>query len=140
MKNHGIPESTIDTAVERMKQYFSLPEEVKMEVSRSLFFLFIFLRRRKCPVTYHLAYHMQHEITKTPNFKGYSAALSSNNDPNGAGDMHEGFEFGFEPIAPTLPTTVDGTSAQEKDGVMAGANAWPREEEAPGFREGVLGY
>lgn len=84
---------------------------------------------------------MQHEITKTPNFKGYSAVLSSNNDPNGAGDMHEGFEFGFEPIhPPAAPALVDGATTQEKGGVMAGANAWPREEHAPGFREGVLGY
>lgn len=84
---------------------------------------------------------MQHEITKTPNFKGYSAVLSSNNDPNGAGDMHEGFEFGFEPIhPPPAPTTADGITTQENNGVMAGANAWPREEDAPGFREGVLGY
>lgn len=49
--------------------------------------------------------------------------------------MHEGFEFGFEPIDPSPPTlnSHDG-------GVMAGANAWPREQDAPGFREGVLGY
>lgn len=87
---------------------------------------------------------MQHEITKTPNFKGYSAVLSSNNDPNGAGDMHEGFEFGFEPIIPPPPpsNSDDGTSALKNHdgGLMAGANAWPREEDAPGFREGVLGY
>ena len=50
-----------------------------------------------------------------------------------AGDMHEGFEFGWE--------TLDGLTVDSKrqnDGAMAGANVWP--EDTPGFREAVLRY
>ena len=48
--------------------------------------------------------------------------------------MHEGFEFGWEELA---PRTDDEKRA--RDGVMAGANVWPTTA-APGFREAVLGY
>lgn len=82
---------------------------------------------------------MQHEITKTPNFKGYSAVLSSNNDPNGSGDMHEGFEFGYEPLGQPTSDTINGNNGTN-NGVMAGANVWPKDEDARGFREAVLGY
>lgn len=46
--------------------------------------------------------------------------------------MHEGFEFGWEPLE------VKGYAGAETDGVMAGANVWPKEPE--GFREVVLKY
>jgi len=71
---------------------------------------------------------------KTPNFKGYSAVLSSNNDPNGAGDMHEGFEFGWEALA-DAPGMLD--ARRSNDGSMAGANVWP---DVPGFRLSLLRY
>jgi hypothetical protein len=76
----------------------------------------------------------QLDNTKTPNFKGYNAVLTSNNDPNGAGDMHEGFEFGWERLD-DVPGTLDAHHA--KDGAMAGANVWPG---VPGFRESLLRY
>jgi len=62
--------------------------------------------------------------------------LSSNNNSYGAGDLHEGFEFGWE--APTTAANI----APEKDveGVMAGANVWPSEEDVGGFREAALRY
>ncbi|KAI0041592.1 Clavaminate synthase-like protein, partial [Auriscalpium vulgare] len=104
VKNHGIPESTISAALDAMKAYFSLPEDVKLEL----------------------------DLKKTPNFKGYNAVLSSNNDPANAGDMHEGFEFGWEPI--------DKARVEERlhDGAMAGGNVWP--PDPPGFREAMLPY
>lgn len=68
---------------------------------------------------------------KQPNFKGYTPLLSGNNDPNGAGDLQEGFEFGWE--EPSL-----SKDAQDKYGVMAGGNVWP--SGIPGFREAVLEY
>jgi hypothetical protein len=76
----------------------------------------------------------QLNYTKTPNFKGYNAVLSSNNDPNGAGDMHEGFEFGWEMLDDT-PGALDAHHAN--DGSMAGANLWP---DVPGFRVSLLRY
>ncbi|KAI0251108.1 Clavaminate synthase-like protein [Lactifluus subvellereus] len=85
----------IAATLESMKTYFALPLETKMELNH----------------------------TKTPNFKGYNAVMSSNNDPNGAGDMHEGFECTRCP--------------PRNDGSMAGANVWP---DVPGFRVSLLRY
>ncbi|KAH9030324.1 2OG-Fe-II oxygenase [Lactarius pseudohatsudake] len=104
--NHGISEETIAAVLASMKTYFSLPLETKMELDN----------------------------TKTPNFKGYNAVLSSNNDPAGTGDMHEGFEFGWEALDDT-PGTLD--ASRMNDGSMAGANVWPH---VPGFRKSLLSY
>ncbi|KAK0222154.1 hypothetical protein IW262DRAFT_960185 [Armillaria fumosa] len=70
--NHGISESIIQEAVDRSKDFFSLPLEDKMMI----------------------------ENKKSPNFKGYSPLLSGNNDPDNDGDLQEGFEFGLEPVEP----------------------------------------
>ena len=60
--------------------------------------------------------------------------LTSNNDPNGDGDMHEGFEFGWEELAPHVDD-----EKRAHDGVMSGANVWPTAA-VPNFRESVLEY
>jgi hypothetical protein len=71
---------------------------------------------------------------KTPNFTGYNAVMSSNIDPNGAGDIHEGFEFGWE----ALDDASGALDARRlNDNSMAGANVWP---DVPGFRESLLRY
>ena len=49
------------------------------------------------------------------------------------GDMHEGFEFGWEEMVPK-----EHDEKRANDGVMAGANAWPKD--LPGFRTDVLTY
>lgn len=77
--------------------------------------------------------YIQIENRKTPNFKGYSPLLSGNNNPYGTGDLHEGFEFGWEELSGD--SNVD---ADRNAGVMAGANVWP--SELPEFREKVLRY
>ena len=61
--------------------------------------------------------------------------LSSNNDPLNSGDMHEGFELGWEELAPRADD-----EKRARDGAMAGANVWPDPAVAPGFRGSVLGY
>jgi hypothetical protein len=61
--------------------------------------------------------------------------LSSNNDPAGAGDMHEGFEFGWEAMDDALGA-LDACRSTN-DGAMAGANVWP---DVPGFRKSLLCY
>ncbi|KAF9464203.1 2OG-Fe(II) oxygenase [Collybia nuda] len=105
VQNHGISEDDIQGALEMAKTFFSLPHDLKMEI----------------------------ENRKTPNFKGYSPLLSGNNNPYGAGDLQEGFEFGWEELDGG-PNNDD----QEKSGVMAGANVWP--SGLIGFREKVLKY
>jgi len=105
VSNHGISEAAVEKALSACKEYFSLPLEEKMEL----------------------------DMKKTPNFKGYNPVLSSNNDPQNGGDMHEGFEFGWE----ELKAKIDDEK-RVNDGVMAGANVWPKHPS--GFREAVLTY
>ncbi|EPT00248.1 hypothetical protein FOMPIDRAFT_1122912 [Fomitopsis schrenkii] len=104
VSNHGISESTIADALNATKAYFALPLEQKMEL----------------------------ENKKTGNLKGYNPIQSSRNNPLGDADMHEGFEFGWEPLE------ASEYAGQERDGAMVGANVWPTEP--VGFREAVLTY
>ncbi|CDO72227.1 hypothetical protein BN946_scf184970.g79 [Trametes cinnabarina] len=105
VKNHGIAEDTVNQALSASKDFFSLPLEKKMEL----------------------------DIRKTSNFKGYNPVLSSNNDPLNRGDLHEGFEFGWEEMQ-----AREHDEKRAHDGVMAGNNVWP--SELPGFRESALSY
>ena len=105
MKNHGIPDTVINNALAAAQEFFELPLDKKMEVHNK----------------------------KTPNFKGYNSILSSVNDPASDGDLHEGFEFGWEEIIPK-----ENDEKRANDGVMAGANIWP--SDPPNFREAELTY
>lgn len=78
---------------------------------------------------------MQIDIHKSDNFKGYTALLGENTDPNNRGDMHEGFDLGWSdeeaPQAAGVPRTA---------GAMSGQNVWPSADDLPGFKERVLSY
>ncbi|EJD51052.1 Clavaminate synthase-like protein [Auricularia subglabra TFB-10046 SS5] len=106
VKNHGIPQNKIDDAVDAAKAYFDLPLDTKMAM----------------------------DIRKSTNFKGYTALLAENTDPANAGDMHEGFEIGYEEL------DANPTEEARADGAMTGKNYWPSEDEIPGYRERVLQY
>ncbi|KAK6995766.1 hypothetical protein R3P38DRAFT_3223208 [Favolaschia claudopus] len=103
VKNHGIPEEIMGATLAQMVEFFDLPLDKKMEI----------------------------ENKKTPNLMGYSPILSGNNDPNGAGDFQEGFEFKFEALA-------NAVKPQDEEGILAGANPWPKE--LPEFRPAALQY
>ncbi|KAJ8523195.1 hypothetical protein ONZ45_g293 [Pleurotus djamor] len=105
--NHGIPQATIDAAIEGGKTFFELPEDAKMSL----------------------------DIHKSPNFKGYTALLAENNDPKNKGDLHEGYDIGYEADGPD--GVVSGVQTMSSE---AGGNVWPAEADAPGFREGMLAY
>jgi isopenicillin N synthase-like dioxygenase len=49
------------------------------------------------------------------------------------GDMHEGYEVGWEELNQKREDTK-----RTNDGAMKGANVWP--DELPVFREATLGY
>jgi len=108
-----------------MTTYFALPLETKTEASAHS----SDIRIQTPPDT-----RTSSTIKKTPNFKGYNAVMSSNIDPNGAGDIHEGFEFAWEALD-DASGTLD--ARRSNDGSMAGANVWP---DVPGFREALLRY
>ncbi|KAH9919300.1 Clavaminate synthase-like protein [Fomitopsis serialis] len=103
VKNHTIPQSTIHDAVSAGKRFFSLPLDTKATL----------------------------DIHKTGNFKGYTALLGENTNPENRGDLHEGFDLGWEEFS------GEGRTAEE-DGVMGGGNVWPKG--LPGFREASLEY
>ncbi|KIL67773.1 hypothetical protein M378DRAFT_158956 [Amanita muscaria Koide BX008] len=107
VSNHSIPEAVINNGLEGTKQFFSLPLESKMEL----------------------------ENKKSPSFRGYAPILSGNNNPENAGDLHEGFQFGWEELV-----NAKGARGEEIDGAMSGANQWPSETEAPDFRRAALTY
>ncbi|KZT28761.1 2OG-Fe-II oxygenase [Neolentinus lepideus HHB14362 ss-1] len=104
VKNHGISDEVIEGAVKAADTFFKLPLETKMAL----------------------------DIHKTSNFKGYTALLGENTDPENRGDMHEGFDIGWEEMKAIPKDQRDG------DGAMSGTNVWPAD--LPGFREAVLTY
>ncbi|KIK69959.1 hypothetical protein GYMLUDRAFT_993613 [Collybiopsis luxurians FD-317 M1] len=102
--NHGVPEDIIKSALEAGKRFFALPTPSKMEL----------------------------DIHKSANYKGYTAFFGEKADLNGKGpgDMHEGFDIGWEP--------AEGQDSSSRDGgEMSGTNVWP---DLPGFQEPVLSY
>ncbi|KAH7926491.1 Clavaminate synthase-like protein [Leucogyrophana mollusca] len=104
IKNHGIPEDVIETTIEASKQFFALPTESKAKL----------------------------DIHKSSNFKGYTGLLGENTNPENKGDLHEGFDIGFE------ATVSSDDIAPRDDGAMTGANVWP--DDLPTFRKDVLDY
>lgn len=66
----------------------------------------------------------QLDIHQSSNFKGYTALLSENVNINNKGDLHEGFDIGWESMDHTMQ--------------MTGPNVWP--DDLPGFRQDVLAY
>ncbi|KAJ7205987.1 hypothetical protein GGX14DRAFT_367612 [Mycena pura] len=95
--NHPIPETTIADTINAAKGFFALPTPAKLAL----------------------------DIHKSSNFKGYTALLGGNTDPAGRGDLHEGFDIGWE-----------GSG----DHPMAGVNVWPADADLPEFRDRVLAY
>ncbi|TFK23413.1 Clavaminate synthase-like protein [Coprinopsis marcescibilis] len=104
LKNHGIPDNAVTDALAAGKQFFSLPDRVKMEL----------------------------DAHKSENYKGYTALLAENTDVTGNGDLHEGFDIGWEQPGAEL------TSCLTRKGPMSGGNVWP--SALPGFKEAVLSY
>ncbi|KAF9562665.1 Clavaminate synthase-like protein [Agrocybe pediades] len=114
IQSHGIPDKVIENTVNAGKRFFALPEETKMQL----------------------------DIHKTTNFKGYTALLGENTDAKGLGDLHEGFDIGWEPSTKEEGdkngVASPSPSLTREDGVMTGGNVWP--EGLPGFKEPVLEY
>lgn len=111
VKNHGIPPSIPETAIKSSLPFFGLSEEEKMK----------------------------YDIHATDNFKGYNAFLSENTDPEGRGDLNEGFNFGWE--------VLEGDESEKSPwshntgGAMSGGNVWPQGgEEMKEFRRALLTY
>lgn len=102
VSNHGVQPETIENALAAGKRFFNLPQDAKEAI----------------------------DIHKSANFKGYTGLLGENTNPENRGDLHEGFDLGWEDFS--------GTSRTD-DGAMTGGNVWPSAD-LPGFRQAVLEY
>jgi len=118
VSNHGIPEPVIGQTLDAAKSFFTLPLSAKEEVVDSSPF-----PASPCQPS------LQLDIHKSPNFKGYTPLLAENSNPENQGDLHEGFDVGWE-------DPVTRIAREEAD--MDGENVWP--EGLPGFREKVMDY
>ncbi|KAG1822685.1 uncharacterized protein BJ212DRAFT_1444963 [Suillus subaureus] len=105
VKNHGIPAECVDTILEVNKEYLKLPTEEKLKLN--------------------------HEAVA--NFKGYIPLLDSNIEPGNRGDLHEGFQIGWEELE-----TKAHDDKRANAGTMSGANVWP--ERPKEYREAMLKY
>jgi isopenicillin N synthase-like dioxygenase len=137
VKNHGIPQPTIDAVHQAAESFFALSEETKMTIRN-------------------------HGQTNA-NFKGYTPLRSAKNDPNGDGDVHEGFLAGWEPLhtsspnssspsstsTPLQPNTQPSLQNEAKSDETSssaqfiGTNTWPDPASSPSlktFREDVMRY
>ncbi|KAK6331294.1 hypothetical protein TWF730_004381 [Orbilia blumenaviensis] len=97
IKNHNVPEHIITECFGAGKDFFELSLEEKMKIY----------------------------IKDSENFKGYTPLLGENTDPAGRGDLHEGFDVGYD-------------YASEGDSKMEGVNRWP--EALPTIKEPVTAY
>jgi isopenicillin N synthase-like dioxygenase len=110
IKNHGIPEEIFDNTVSAARKFFDLPLSEKQKL----------------------------DIHGTSNFKGYTALLGENTDVKGAGDLHEGFDLGWEPERSSDATGQGLVNST----VMSGDNVWPSQDTLPAhsFKDPVLTY
>ncbi|KII90513.1 hypothetical protein PLICRDRAFT_39078 [Plicaturopsis crispa FD-325 SS-3] len=103
VSNHSIPNPVIACTIHQAKQFFALPDQDKLAL----------------------------DIHKTPNYKGYTALLGENTNAENKGDVHEGFDIGWED---------ERGGHRGEDGAMEGVNVWPDNAALPRFREDVLAY
>lgn len=103
VSNHSIPNPVIASTIHQAKQFFALPDHDKLAL----------------------------DIHKTPNYKGYTALLGENTNAENKGDVHEGFDIGWED---------ERGGHRGEDGAMEGVNVWPDNAALPRFREDVLAY
>lgn len=101
VKNHGVSQDIVENALAAGKRFFLLSQDAKDAL----------------------------DIHKSLNYKGYTPLLGENTDPANRGDLHEGFDIGWEDFT--------GVSRSD-DGAMTGDNVWPLD--LPGFRDAVLQY
>jgi len=112
VKNHSIPPSLPQRVISSSLPFFALREEEKLK----------------------------YDIHKSANFKGYNALLSENTDPEGRGDLNEGFNIGWEALEGHENQTK-GNAWYDQNAPMGGENVWPEGgEDMKAFRRAMLEY
>lgn len=108
ISHHGISSEVISGALSAAKRYFELPVSEKLKL----------------------------DIHKSDNYKGYTALFGENTDVNGLGDLHEGFDLGWEPES-TSEKHEHAPSVDDSE--MGGGNVWP-DLAGNSFKDPVLAY
>ncbi|KAF3914348.1 hypothetical protein AA313_de0207519 [Arthrobotrys entomopaga] len=98
IKNHNVPEQVISDCFGCAREFFDLELDQKMKIY----------------------------IKDSDNYKGYTPLLGENTDPAGRGDLHEGFDIGYE------------YASSETGNQMKGINRWP--EALPSIKAPVTSY
>ena len=112
VKNHSIPSSLPQRVISSSLPFFALPEEEKLK----------------------------YDIHKSANFKGYNSLLSENTDPEGRGDLNEGFNIGWEALEGHEIQTKEN-AWYDQNATMGGANVWPEGgDDMKEFRRAMLEY
>lgn len=110
IKNHGIPDETIDAALSQAKAFFVQPEERKREISTS----------------------------RSKYFNGWTEKYGSKISPTESRDFREGLAWRYDPrYDPEPKDTVPDTI---KPWIRGEEFVWEGTAHLPGFKEDVLAY
>ncbi|KAF2102549.1 Clavaminate synthase-like protein [Rhizodiscina lignyota] len=97
--NHGVSEETIQGAFRAVENWFSQPEEVKLETN----------------------------INQNKHFRGYEPLLSTQLDPNTRGDLKEAYMIGEDPYDPESRCPDDvKEKIMKKHPDLIPRNQWPK--------------
>ncbi|PQE24907.1 hypothetical protein CJF32_00007260 [Rutstroemia sp. NJR-2017a WRK4] len=108
---HGIPQSVCDNVFKLAERFFNhLPQAEKDAI------------------------HMKH----SDHFRGYEPASYSSVNNFTSKETKEAFNWGYE--AGLDPTGGDGKYVELDGTSVGGKNQWPKEENIPGFYEGIADY
>jgi isopenicillin N synthase-like dioxygenase len=112
MKNHGIKESTIASALESSKQFFHQPQVIKQRVNQA----------------------------NSKHFNGWNGPDSHRANPVESVDYRESFGMRYDPRYDPLVDDVDAIPQEIQDGFRAEEYCWTETSNLPQFKENVLNY
>jgi isopenicillin N synthase-like dioxygenase len=113
VKNHGVPQGTIDNLVDIIPRLFSLPVQDKLQISK----------------------------LNSPHFLGYNGYAEEST--LGQKDLREQFDFATElPVIynPEYKANEGEHDFSKQYWRLRGPNQWPAEDIVPGFREILTKY
>ncbi|RFU32227.1 hypothetical protein B7463_g4133, partial [Scytalidium lignicola] len=112
IKNHGIPETTIQNAKKQVHAFFKRPTEEKMKVTQK----------------------------QSKYFNGYSPPRSTNASPGESIDVKESFSWRYEPQYDPDPKPLDAIPEEVKPWIRGEGFVWEGTSDIPRFKEDTLAY
>ncbi|KIW78832.1 hypothetical protein Z517_08671 [Fonsecaea pedrosoi CBS 271.37] len=112
IRNHGIPESTVDAALNAAKTFFAQPEDKKMLVSKSL----------------------------GKWYNGYSGKMTAMASPTEGLDYRESFSWRYEPQYDPDPKDPDAVPPEVQPYIRGENYVWEGTDHLPGFKRDCIAY